>query len=264
MPKGNFKQYLSLLEECGTILTWVQRCKIVIGVASALCHLHLECAVQFVHRDVKPSNILLDDDYNAYLSDFGNAIRIADEYKEIYTVTGTWGYMAPEYHMTRQLGPETDVFAFGVVLMQLVCGIEMVPLVTSDGGLGCLKRLYMQGELLNAVDWRVRADVCCSWKAKDRPNMNIVVEVLLGDLGENATPATAKEAPLAIVNNRVVYGVKEVNMVVDSDEEVEVGKGGAKDDYIYIVDSDEEDELLGAAEYITLERPNREPTLYSS
>lgn len=95
--------------------------KIAIDVASALAFLHNECSPRILHRDVKPSNILLDNDLNAYLSDFGLS-RLLEGFETHVTtgVAGTFGYVAPEYALACRASDKADVYSYGVMLLELI------------------------------------------------------------------------------------------------------------------------------------------------
>ncbi|GMJ02871.1 hypothetical protein like AT1G56130 [Hibiscus trionum] len=112
-------------------LNWSMRYDICLGVARGLAYLHEESRIRVVHRDVKSSNILLDSDLTPKISDFGLAKLYDDKQTHISTrVAGTIGYLAPEYAMRGHLTEKTDVFAFGVVCLELVSGRP-----NSDSGL---------------------------------------------------------------------------------------------------------------------------------
>ncbi|KAH1066568.1 hypothetical protein J1N35_031555 [Gossypium stocksii] len=105
----------------GSALTWHLRMKIAIDVSRALEYLHENCNPPVVHRDIKSSNILLDSNFNAKLSDFGLAITTGSQNKNV-KLSGTLGYVAPEYLLEGKLTDKSDVYAFGVVLLELLIG----------------------------------------------------------------------------------------------------------------------------------------------
>ncbi|XP_021298186.1 probable receptor-like protein kinase At1g80640 [Herrania umbratica] len=105
----------------GSALTWHLRMKIAIDVARALEYLHEHCSPPVVHRDIKSSNILLDSNFNAKLSDFGLAVTTGAQNKNV-KLSGTLGYVAPEYLLEGKLTDKSDVYAFGVVLLELLIG----------------------------------------------------------------------------------------------------------------------------------------------
>ena len=104
-------------------LTWDVRFKIVNAIAGALSYLHEECGQCILHRDVKPSNVLLDSEFNAYLADFGLA-RLFDHDKLAPTMTcgGTPGYIAPEIFQSGRFTTKSDVYSFGILALEVACG----------------------------------------------------------------------------------------------------------------------------------------------
>ncbi|KAK2445937.1 Protein kinase superfamily protein [Trifolium repens] len=105
----------------GSRLTWYMRMKIALDTASGLEYLHEHCYPPVIHRDMKSSNILLDANFNATLSDFGLAIIDGSQKKNI-KFSGTLGYVAPEYILDGKLTDKSDVYAYGVVLLELLLG----------------------------------------------------------------------------------------------------------------------------------------------
>lgn len=110
----------------GSSLSWHIRLKIALDAARGLEHLHEHCNPLIIHRDIKSSNILLDSDFNAKISDFGLAIYGGNHNKEDIKPSGTVGYVAPEYLLDGQLTEKSDVYAFGVVLLELLLGRKPV------------------------------------------------------------------------------------------------------------------------------------------
>ncbi|KAL2462136.1 Protein kinase superfamily protein [Abeliophyllum distichum] len=106
----------------GKSLTWHLRMKIALDVARGLEYLHEHCNPPVIHRDLKSSNILLDSNFNAKLSDFGLAIAGGNSHKTNIKLSGTLGYVAPEYLLDGKLTDKSDVYAFGVVLLELLLG----------------------------------------------------------------------------------------------------------------------------------------------
>ncbi|KAL5757219.1 hypothetical protein ACOSQ2_021965 [Xanthoceras sorbifolium] len=105
----------------GSDLTWHLRLKIAVNVARGLEYLHEHCNPPIVHRDLKSSNILLDSSFNAKLSDFGLAVTAGTQNKNV-KLSGTLGHVAPEYLLEGKLNDKSDVYAFGVVLLELLIG----------------------------------------------------------------------------------------------------------------------------------------------
>ncbi|KAK1617286.1 hypothetical protein QYE76_022803 [Lolium multiflorum] len=123
VDNGNLEQWLH--GDVGPVspLTWEHRMKIILGTAKGLMYLHEGLEPKVVHRDVKSSNILLDKNWNAKLSDFGLAKLLGSENSYVTTrVMGTFGYVAPEYAGTGMLNETSDVYSFGILIMEIICG----------------------------------------------------------------------------------------------------------------------------------------------
>ncbi|KAJ4867499.1 Proline-rich receptor-like protein kinase PERK12 [Raphanus sativus] len=109
------------------VLEWSKRVRIAIGSAKGLAYLHEDCHPKIIHRDIKSANILLDDEYEAQVADFGLARLNDTTQTHVSTrVMGTFGYLAPEYASSGKLTDRSDVFSFGVVLLELVTGRKPV------------------------------------------------------------------------------------------------------------------------------------------
>ncbi|BFG18967.1 hypothetical protein CerSpe_052420 [Prunus speciosa] len=106
----------------GSALTWHMRMKIALDAARGLEHLHEYCNPPVIHRDLKTSNILLDANFNAKLSDFGLAVADGAKNSNNIKLSGTLGYVAPEYLLDGKLTDKSDVYAFGIVLLELLLG----------------------------------------------------------------------------------------------------------------------------------------------
>ncbi|ESQ31295.1 hypothetical protein EUTSA_v10003759mg [Eutrema salsugineum] len=121
MPNGSLNSHL--FGKRPQILSWDTRYKIARGLASALLYLHEEWDQCVLHRDIKASNIMLDSDFNAKLGDFGLA-RVMNHKLDSHKtgLAGTFGYMAPEYVMTGSASKESDIYSFGIVLLEIVTG----------------------------------------------------------------------------------------------------------------------------------------------
>ncbi|KAL0921856.1 hypothetical protein M5K25_008970 [Dendrobium thyrsiflorum] len=104
-------------------MNWPTRMKIALGSAKGLAYLHEDCHPRIIHRDIKAANILLDDKFEAMVADFGLAKLTSDNYTHVSTrVMGTFGYLAPEYASSGKLTEKSDVFSFGVMLLELITG----------------------------------------------------------------------------------------------------------------------------------------------
>ncbi|KAE8696176.1 putative receptor-like protein kinase [Hibiscus syriacus] len=124
---GNLEQWLHGAMQLHGSFTWEARMKVVLGTAKALAYLHEAIEPKVVHRDIKSSNILIDDDFNGKVSDFGLAKLLDSRESHITTrVMGTFGYVAPEYANTGLLNEKSDIYSFGVLLLETVTGRDPV------------------------------------------------------------------------------------------------------------------------------------------
>ncbi|KAI9127680.1 hypothetical protein K1719_000673 [Acacia pycnantha] len=117
------------------VLNWYERYKIIGGIARGIHYLHEHSRLKIIHRDLKPSNVLLDDNMNPKISDFGMARIIAIDQDQINTnrIVGTYGYMSPEYAMHGQFSEKSDVFSFGVIVLEIVSARRNArPIETQD------------------------------------------------------------------------------------------------------------------------------------
>ncbi|KAL5729760.1 hypothetical protein ACHQM5_002663 [Ranunculus cassubicifolius] len=154
IPNGSLDEYLFDTHE--KVLTWEQRYKVLIGVAQALLYLHEECNQKVVHRDVKPSNILIDADLNAKLGDFGLArIYDHDENHQTTKIVGTLGYLAPELTRTGKATTSTDVYSYGALLLEVATGRRPIEPQRSAHELvlvDWVRELHSRGDIMSAID----------------------------------------------------------------------------------------------------------------
>ncbi|KAM7250490.1 hypothetical protein ACFE04_022373 [Oxalis oulophora] len=195
MPRGSLENHL--FKRMSISLPWTTRLKIAIGAAKGLAFLH-EAQNPVIYRDFKTSNVLLDSDFTAKLSDFGLA-KMGPEGSNTHVTTrvmGTYGYAAPEYVSTGHLTTKSDVYSFGVVLLELVTGrrcmdktrprseLNLVdwtkPYLNSSRKLKYIMdpRLGGQYSVKGAKEIAILASQCISLLPKDRPKMQVVVEAL--------------------------------------------------------------------------------------
>ncbi|KAA8524026.1 hypothetical protein F0562_010543 [Nyssa sinensis] len=179
-------------------LDWPTRKKICLGIARGLAYLHEESRLKIVHRDIKATNVLLDKDLNAKISDFGLAKLDEEENTHISTrIAGTIGYMAPEYAMRGYLTDKADVYSFGVVAIELVSGKSNTNYRPKEEFVYLLDWAYVlqeQGNLLELVDpilgshypkeevmrMLSLALLCTNPSPTLRPSMSSVVSMLEG------------------------------------------------------------------------------------
>ncbi|CAF2154443.1 unnamed protein product [Brassica napus] len=191
---------------------WSKRMKIASGAARGLAYLHEDCNPKTIHRDVKAANVLIDDSYEAKLADFGLAKCCLDNDTHVSTrIMGTCGYLAPEYASSGILSDKSDVFSFGVMLLELITGRRPVgkshPFADEENIVDWAKPLMLQalntGNYHGLVDPRLEkdfdiseikrmvlcADACVQHSAKHRPKMSqsislddLIQGVALGDI----------------------------------------------------------------------------------
>ncbi|WVZ95646.1 hypothetical protein U9M48_041380 [Paspalum notatum var. saurae] len=182
------------------VLKWSTRIKVAAGAARGIAYLHEDCHPRIIHRDIKSSNILLDNNFEAKVADFGLARLALDAVTHVTTrVMGTFGYMAPEYASSGKLTERSDVFSFGVVLLELITGRKPVDASRPLGDESLvewarplLSRALDAGDLEGLVDPRLEkklnegemfrmieaAAACIRHSASRRPRMGQVVRVL--------------------------------------------------------------------------------------
>ncbi|CAI9282338.1 unnamed protein product [Lactuca saligna] len=192
-PHGSLATLLHGNEES---VDWKIRFKIAIGIAEGLQYLHYDCNKRIIHRDITASNILLTEDYQPQISDFGLAKWLPEKWAQqvVSPIEGTFGYMAPEYFMHGVIHEKTDVFAFGVLLLELISGRRAVdshrqslviwakPLLEKGNIKGLIDpRLENSYELIEVKRIILLASSCIHHMPEKRPNMKRVVQILKGD-----------------------------------------------------------------------------------
>ena len=193
MPNGSLNTHLFGVE---SMLIWPVRYKIALGLASALLYLHEEWEQCVFHRDIKSSNIMLDSNLNAKLGDFGLARLVDQELGSQTTVlVGTMGYLAPECVITSKVSKESDVYIFGVVSLEIVCGRKPVQPQAEPNKVSLVEwvwNLYGKDQLIEAVDKRLSMEYdeekmerlmvvglwCCHPDPTIRPSIRQLINVL--------------------------------------------------------------------------------------
>ncbi|XP_010918931.1 uncharacterized protein [Elaeis guineensis] len=122
MPHGSLWEALHGRQAGRVLMDWVSRYNVAAGIAQGLAYLHHDCHPPVIHRDVKSSNVLLDANLEARIADFGLARIMVRKNETVSTVAGSYGYIAPEYGYTLKVDQKSDIYSFGVVLMELLTG----------------------------------------------------------------------------------------------------------------------------------------------
>ncbi|CAB4288251.1 unnamed protein product [Prunus armeniaca] len=197
IPNGSVESHLHGIDKDTAPLNWAHRMKIALGAARGLAYLHEDSSPRVIHRDFKASNILLEDDFTPKVSDFGLARTAMDEEnRHISTrVMGTFGYVAPEYAMTGHLLVKSDVYSYGVVLLELLTGRKPVdmsqppgeenlvawarPLLTSKEGLEAMIDPNLGDVPFDSIaKVAAIASMCVQPEVSHRPFMGEVVQAL--------------------------------------------------------------------------------------
>uniref|UniRef100_A0A7N0U105 non-specific serine/threonine protein kinase n=1 Tax=Kalanchoe fedtschenkoi TaxID=63787 RepID=A0A7N0U105_KALFE len=215
MPNGSVASRLRDCVRGQPALDWSRRKLIALGTARGLLYLHEQCDPKIIHRDVKAANILLDEDYEAVVGDFGLAKLLDHRESHVTTaVRGTVGHIAPEYLSTGQSSEKTDVFGFGILLLELITGSKALDIgkganqkaVTLDW----VKKLHKGGNLSQIVDKDLKQNydeveleeiiqvalLCTQFNPSHRPKMSEVLKMLEGDgLAEKWEASQKTETP---------------------------------------------------------------------
>ncbi|XP_016482988.2 putative receptor-like protein kinase At5g20050 [Nicotiana tabacum] len=206
-------------------LSWDLRCRVALDVAKALSYMHHDCRSCILHLDIKPENILLDENHRALLSDFGlSKLMGKDESRVVTTIRGTRGYLAPEWLLENGISEKSDVYSYGMVLLELIGGRRNIRAVDQHGKNNpdkskAKKFIYFpkivseklaQEKIMDVVDERLVDEVvaggevaeiqvkrlacvalwCIQERPRLRPTMARVVEMLEGRLPVEAPAQT--------------------------------------------------------------------------
>ncbi|CAL1357995.1 unnamed protein product [Linum trigynum] len=210
-PNGNLYQWIFGKEKC---LSWTRRLEIAIDSARGLWFLHTYSEGRIVHRDIKPTNILLGPHFEAKLSDFGLSKVMEDGDIQVSSeVRGTFGYVDPEYLNNRQVDSSGDVYSFGVVLLQIISGKKVINMNMKEPlPLHKMAKAFTKGEsMLEFADPKMTGDypseafklvfelaLSCTGIKQDRPNMEKVLirleqALALSTKQQNPIPSTSPD-----------------------------------------------------------------------
>lgn len=217
MARGSLGE---LLHSDSCDMEWEIRYQIAVGAAEGLCYLHHDCKPGIVHRDIKSSNILLDENFEAHVGDFGLAKMIdVSHSKSMSAVAGSYGYIAPEYAYTMRITEKCDIYSFGVVLLELLTGQQPVQPLDQGGDLvNWVKQALVGKEAGRILDSRLNlskqseveemllvlkvALFCTKSSPLERPTMREVVRMLVGarEKTNDKNTASCSSFPVAVEN----------------------------------------------------------------
>ncbi|PIN20848.1 Serine/threonine protein kinase/TGF-beta stimulated factor [Handroanthus impetiginosus] len=235
LKNGSLDRFLFTSESEKKVLNWERRYNIALGVARGITYLHEECRDCILHCDIKPENILLDEDYNARISDFGLAklLNMNDHrHRSMITVRGTRGYLAPEWAANLPITSKADVYSYGMVLLEIISGRRNFEVSSASNNKKFSLWAYEEfekGNIEGVVDRRVMDDDvdmiqveravqvsfwCIQEQPSLRPMMGKVVQMLQG-IGDIHKPPP----PLAMVEGLVQSAIA-ISVVSSSERAV--------------------------------------------
>ncbi|VVA93875.1 unnamed protein product [Arabis nemorensis] len=212
-------------------LDWPKRFEIIQGIACGLLYLHRDSCLRVVHRDLKVSNILLDEDMNPKISDFGLARMFQGTQHQANTrrVAGTLGYMSPEYAWTGMFSEKSDIYAFGVLLLEIITGERISSFTIAEEGKSLLEytwESWCESGGADLLDQDISSSssqvevarcvqiglLCIQQQAVDRPNIAQVVTMLTTemDLPEPKQPVFALQIQESDSDSKTVYSVNDL------------------------------------------------------
>ncbi|KAK9133578.1 hypothetical protein Scep_013106 [Stephania cephalantha] len=206
VAKGSLDKYLfdRTKKEC---LDWESRYKIIKGIARGMLYLHEDSRMRIIHRDLKASNILLDDEMNAQISDFGMArlFKVDQTHDKTRRVAGTFGYMAPEYVVKGMISMKSDVYSFGVLMLEIISGQQIINENQAESPKDLTNiawEHWKEGKALEFLDQCLSTNsstdvmkcihiglLCIQKNIEERPTMTSVVLMLDSEAPTLATPS---------------------------------------------------------------------------
>ncbi|XP_039137472.1 MDIS1-interacting receptor like kinase 2-like [Dioscorea cayenensis subsp. rotundata] len=187
MERGSLGAILRSEEEAME-LDWIKRVNIIRDIAEALSYLHHDCAPPIVHRDITTNNILLDEEYNARVSDFGISKLLKPDSSHWSMLAGTYGYMAPELAYMMRVTKRCDVYSFGVVALEVIHGAHPGDLINNGLSMSMLVKDILDQRLsIFHLNDRVANQVvaviliamkCINTDPQSRPTMQRVTQAL--------------------------------------------------------------------------------------
>ncbi|XP_072960852.1 G-type lectin S-receptor-like serine/threonine-protein kinase SD2-5 [Typha angustifolia] len=218
MAKGSLDKWIFRKDDDSFQLDWDKRFNIALGTAKGLAYLHEDCDSKIIHCDIKPENVLLDDHFLARVSDFGLAKLMTREQSHVFTtLRGTRGYLAPEWIMNYAISEKSDVYSYGMVLLEILGGRKNFdPAESSEKAHfpsyafkkmeeGKLKEVFDASLMYNDKDERFEAAIkvalwCIQEDLSLRPSMSKVVQMLEG-LSDVPQPPTSSQMGFRLYAN---------------------------------------------------------------